>query len=72
MAKHNIRQIYTLHSQEWSLLTILSLNLNDIEPSRKSFEHPKTCAVKILGKEIEKFLQKDVLTKAEIKTCSYF
>ena len=39
-----------------------SLNLDNVEPSRKPFEYPKTCEEsKILNTEIQKFLQKEVV-----------
>ena len=39
-----------------------SLNLDNVEPSRKPFEYPKNCLVsKILNTEIQKFRQKEVV-----------
>ena len=50
-----------------------SLNLNNNELSRKSFEYPKTCAEsKILGTEIQELLLKEIVIKTDIKIDDYF
>ena len=50
-----------------------SLTPNNIEPSRKTFKYPKTCAEsKILDTEISKLLERKIVIKTEIKSGDYF
>ena len=51
----------------------LSLDLDNIEPSRKPSEYPKTFGEsETLDTKLAKLLQKEFVMKTDIKTCNCF